>query len=394
MVLLLYLDNDTLGAWCYYCKNHCGSPRYIRFEKGYCGISICGVSDELNEMYKEHTHTSNLKTQSWIAADFIMLVVCPVCLIFGTISNCLSIAVCMCKTLRKMTAPFLLIILAVFDCLSLYMGALPRFLRRISGLYLETYSDSSCRIYNYVIGIVMSFPVWILISLTYERYIAITKPFQVKFICTKTNIFKLMLLVLVCLSLLNIPKSIYSKAHYQIMFEDDDIHFSVQKSCQIINYTVAWVDVASRCILPFMILLTFNITIICLRKRILQNRLSLSVSVNIEKEYKNMKFLTILLLTACFSYIIFALPYFCYILVMPVIMNSGENISHPLDTMLRYTDYKKVDKRGENDGNNVAFMYLWYIICISFAYINNSVNFYLYCLGGDFFRYEGFVFRC
>ena len=35
-----------------------------------------------------------------------------------------------------------------------------------------------------------------------------------------------------------------------------------------------------------------------------------------------------------------------------------------------------------------AAMYLWYIISISFMYINNSINFYLYCLGGATFRDE------
>ena len=120
------VNNDSLGPWCYYKSTDTDMFGNRIAKKEYCGISVCGVSEELNEMYRKYTHTSKLKTQSWIAADIIMILICPICLIFGSISNVFSFAVFIRKSVRDSTSTFLLIVLTLFDVLSLYMGAFPR----------------------------------------------------------------------------------------------------------------------------------------------------------------------------------------------------------------------------------------------------------------------------
>ena len=398
------VNNDKLGPWCYYNsgeKSVFGSPV---MKKQYCGIPVCGLSEELNEMYKKYTHTSKLKTPSWIAADIIMMLVCPICLIFGSVSNVLAFAVFLRKSVRESTSAFLLIILTLFDALSLYMGAFPRWLRRVSGLYLESRSDSSCQVYNYFLGVVTSFPAWILIAGSYARYIAISKPLEAKFICTRKKVSKWLALIFICIFLLNIPKALYSKAWYQIMFDEDEVHFMVHKSCQVTSRSAAWIDSISRCLLPFFILLVCNICIICLLRENLNNRLELSVSVKEKEERRSVHSQTFVLLTASFSYLLFALPYVLYILIMPALryaeydsVEMEDAITTTINPLgykvnLFYVDYKIIDKTGihagEDHGKYKAAMYLWYIISISFMYINNSVNFYLYCLGGATFRDE------
>ena len=95
----------------------------------------------------------------------------------------------------------------------------------------------------------------------------------------------------------------------------------------------------------------------------------------------------ILLLTASFTYLLLELPYVIYILIMRFI-RSLHILSHDSFQFFKYTDYKIIDDRGEDHGEYLASMYLWYSISISFMYINNSIKFYLYCLGGSTFREE------
>ena len=50
------IDNSPVGPWCYYCDSGCGDSQKRKFKRAYCGISICGHSDELNEMYNKYGH--------------------------------------------------------------------------------------------------------------------------------------------------------------------------------------------------------------------------------------------------------------------------------------------------------------------------------------------------
>lgn len=243
----------------------------------------------------------------------------------------------------------------------------------------------------------MSFPPYILIAVTYERYLAIAKPFDAKLIGNRRNASKWILLILFCLNLLNLPQALYSKAWYQIMFDNDEIHFTVHKSCQSTSLTGAWLDSIFRCALPFTILLIFNILIMCLRREHYNNRCKILATAKKEKEEHEVKVLTFLLLAASLSYLFFALPYISYILLMPAVrtISDGEFINavtseycKEFDLDCRYIDYKVVDDKGEDHGKYSAAMYLWYIISLVFMYINNSINFYLYCLGGTTFRNE------
>lgn len=178
--------------------------------------------------------------------------------------------------------------------------------------------------------------------------------------------------------------------------------FTVHKSCQVTSYTTAWLDSISRCIVPFVLLLIVNIKVIYLYHQNQKDRKDLISSTKAKADKNKEKVLTIILLTASFSYLLFNLPYISYILLMPALRytySDGTVISYAywdhecMKTGIecsdrRYDDFKIVDDSGEDRGIYIADMYLWYVISICFMYINNSINFYLYCLGGPTFRKE------
>lgn len=85
---------------------------------------------------------------------------------------------------------------------------------------------------------------------------------------------------------------------------------------------------------------------------------------------KDLKSMTYMLLTASFTYLLLTLPYIIYALF-------GKHT----EVLYESADEKKSSKL------------LWYICSLCFMYLNNSVNFLLYCIGGETFRGE-FLIMC
>ena len=104
--------HDKYGPFCFYKKGNA-----VRKER--CAVSICALSDEMNEIYMAHTGYIKTKTMLSRVADGIILYVFPIILFCGTFLNGLSIKVFRQPELRKSLAAFLLIILAVTDTLAL-----------------------------------------------------------------------------------------------------------------------------------------------------------------------------------------------------------------------------------------------------------------------------------
>ena len=199
-------DLSRYGPWCY--TSYYNSSK--NYTMGYCGIPICSISNDLNDIYIKNASNSFVKTSLWDAADVIVVGIFPILMLLGLVLNSLSIAVLTRPSLKENSTAFLLIILAVMDTLSLWMTAFPNWLSKITGYYLEAYNDTSCKIYAYFYYVVLSSPAWVILTVTFERYISIAKPHKVKSMCTKKKTGLALFVMLICLFLLSIPKLIYS----------------------------------------------------------------------------------------------------------------------------------------------------------------------------------------
>ena len=90
-----------------------------------------------------------------------------------------------------------------------------------------------------------------------------------------------------------------------------------------------------------------------------------------KRDEGELRSLTYMLLTASFSYLILTLPYLLKILCTPYMVHF----------------YELFDDFG-------SAMQLWYICSLCLMYLNNSVNFLLYCIGGETFREEFLMCGC
>ena len=241
------------------------------------------------------------------------------------------------------------------------------------------------------------FQPWLILLFTFERVIAIAKPLKVKEYCTRKNTSKCLVAAITLICLLCLPISFYSVAWYEVLF-DDEINFSIHKSCRITNESCAWIDYFFRCFIPFTLILSGNVIIIHNMKKRMDNRQLISTSIpKAKSDVNDLKNQTCLLLSASFSYLFLRIPYISYILNR---LYGGTYNSHNLfdeDPHLIYehceecsqeSNYVKLDDKGEDHSQYSVHNYLCYIISICFMYINNSINFFLYVLGGKTFRNE------
>ena len=379
------MDNDKIGPWCFYKPLIQPVDGKSLYKKQYCPIPICSLEKKLNKIYIENVDKTHLKTHSWIASRNILLIICPFFLILGTILNSLAMLVFKLPILQGNTTAFLLFILAIFDLLSLYMGALFRWMRIISGWYIEATNLATCMIYSYAQGIVTSTSAWLLPTITLERLVAISKPFYAKLICTKYNAIKALAYILFFQMLLNTPKLFYTIPWYQIVFEINGINLTVNPKCVIINQIVGWIDFTARCLIPFVILLIGNIIIILCMYNQNKTRHTLSPYSNAVENRPGLKFISTLLLTSSFTYMFLTLPYIVYIVTIPfVTVLQQAHVKSFEKHQVRYIDYKVGGVSDEEDPYKGD---LYFVIAISIMYISNWINFFLYCVGGRTFRH-------
>ena len=210
----------------------------------------------------------------------------------------------------------------------------------------------------------MSMSAWILVIVTFERVIVIGTPYKAKLICTRKNMCIALLCICVCLCLVYITMLKGQKSTYDVIFIDD-VHFIINAYCVTEIKITYWIDSIFRCICPSLLMLIGNIVIITLLTKASQSRNVLSTSANVETDRNQLRSITILLLTTTFTYLLLTFPYIIYIL-----------------------SAKYLRKFYSSNDAYISAMHLWYMSNLCLGYINNSINFLLYCIGGTRFREE------
>jgi len=366
-------NHSDIGPWCYTSVLHDITE--------HCAIPICDVSEDLNEVYIRNPQNSFIKKHLFFVGDIIVLSIFPVILLIGTVLNVLSIAVFTRPSLRHSSTSLLLRILAYVDILSLYMTILTRWLRLLSGWQLEADSDLGCRLHFYINHVVFAMSSWVLVVITFERVIVTRKPHKAKVLCNKKNASLVMVIILVFVCLVNFPLIFGSTPEYQSLFSEDQTSFTIYATCTyccIAEHSLIKVmGFVFNMFSPFIIILVGNVSIAVHLARATKRRSRMSSSSiragtvrnNGTKPPKSdanqLNSLTRLLMGVSFSYLILTLPYMIYLLV-----------------------YKYTEHLYESRDSFLSSKHFWNSLTLLLLCINNSINFVLYCVGGNRFRNE------
>ena len=241
-----------------------------------CAIPVCNMSPRLNSIYLNYPLAPMIGTDLWHIAINMRLIFNPVILVIGTVTNTLSLAVLTRPGIKQSTQAYLFSILAVFDMLSLYTGALNESLNIHITKYIVYTSDISCTVYEYVNNIISSFPGWILILVTLDRVIAVARPLHAVTLCTKRHANFCLIAMFILLCLLYIPKIIGNESDTYIVFSKNEDSFIVYDFCRSNNRISHWIETVVRIVFPFIFMLTGNIMLTVLLLKTHRSRIAMN----------------------------------------------------------------------------------------------------------------------
>ncbi|CAG5131820.1 unnamed protein product [Candidula unifasciata] len=292
-----------------------------------------------------------------------------VLIIVGTIGNLLSILVMSRRNMRSSNAAVYLITLAIADTGALNLGLLPLFLFEVDGTRIMTFSGPICKTNLWVTRVTVAISAWILVAFTIERFLSVYFPHRLKVICTHRS----SIIVVICIVLVIFAQH----SHILYMFGVRTViynNMSVQINCTMVSddyliffkYINPWIDLCLNCFLPTIIVVVCNICIatrVLLRRRNMQqitnNTASMHQSSSVTDRQDNQSRLTIMLFTVTMVFLI---------------------TTAPVRVLFLFADWLR--QQGD------AFQLLVRPGIIMLKYVNNSINFFLYCLTGSKFRNE------
>ena len=281
--------------------------------------------------------------------EFLKIYLTPMLLFAGTIGNILSLVVFSRPALRASPTAFYFRVLAIADTLALNVGLWPNWMRDAFGVHLYPFSDTTCRAQIYLKYFLPDCAVWVLVLMTVERCIDVWWPHTTRRICTWTRIWLSVPLLVVTLAAINIPTIWITRAG------------SVTgRRCVVHKYQLAyliwpWVDLTIYSLLPFVIMLVCNGALI----HVVFSRHKGLPSEEPGALRSQMRALTVILLTVTFVFLLLTAPFVIYAITVYHFHGSS------------HVDYM-----------------LFYFIASYLRYVNNVINFPLYCLSGRPFRKE------
>ena len=285
--------------------------------------------------------------------DFIKIYFTPILLFVGTLGNIILFLVFSQPSLKHSTAAFYFRILAIADTLALNFGLWPNWMRDCFGIYIYPITDTSCRIQTYLRYTLPDCAVWVLVIMTIERLVGVLWPHHVRTIFTCHRVRISVFVMAIFIAAVNIPSLWVATV--------DNGNMSIQP-CKAANQLLAydiwpWIDLTIYSLLPFLIMMSCAVVIIITVYR-RQRMFSRRGSIN-DTRGSQVKTLTVTLLIVVFVFLLLTSPFVIYA------------------TTLRSL-YGKV---------NVDFT-LFFFVASCLRYVNNSVNFVLYCISGTSFRIE------
>ncbi len=273
-------------------------------------------------------------------------------IIVGTIGNGLSLMVMCQKGMRGTAAATYLSAIAVVDTLVVYFGQIPEIVRYYMPEVSKLVNAWHCALRPYCLYTAGDVAVWMVLALTVDRYIAVCRPQHSKQLCTQQRAVKVIcgLLLFALLKNLSVPVA----------------YVPGSTSCLV---TRPWLEVYMRYVRPWGAFILYALipvtSVLVLNLLIIRRLVQVHQSVKTSGTSGGPQSISSLAgssLTAMFL----SVSIFFLVLLTPSMLNyaiMAHRSPHPYDKLIT-------------------------AIFDSLAYINHSINFFLYCLTGRRFRKE------
>ncbi|XP_052820564.1 growth hormone secretagogue receptor type 1-like [Mya arenaria] len=295
-------------------------------------------------------------------------------IVLGVIGNLFSLLVWIKGRRRKTSTARYLSALALADILVLLLPAAEFWVFYVLHVDLRAKSWFLCKFYSYLTYLTPVTSAWILVAVTVERAMSVWIPHRINVVCQPKTALLFVFVAVIILSLVYAPICTGSGIETAIYMHSNGGGFSVQEctihsSSLIKNSFVVWLvlDLCLFFIIPFGIMLFCNISImakvVCLanaRRNTLQARGGQTTAPRGGRSQKMLKTVTRRIIVLSVTYCVCNAPLAIYNLIL---------ISDGADDIL-------------NSEHIAGYRIVFHIL----MFLNNGVNFLLYCMIGSGFR--------
>lgn len=190
-------------------------------------------------------------------------IILAIFLLFGLIGNILSAIIMYRRSRRRLSSYFYLALLAIVDICVLYSGCLSFMLEITFGYHPELQGKFYCRLVFYIQHLFTYISAWLIVAVTFERFIVVRFPFQSILICRMHVAYTITLIVFIVFSL-------YSAHGF---FTVDIIKPSLHTGygfhpnytiCDLVKHrdVLAFLDLCFYSLIPSLLIIIFNSLII------------------------------------------------------------------------------------------------------------------------------------
>ncbi|CAF2603814.1 unnamed protein product [Rotaria sp. Silwood2] len=212
------------------------------------------ISVTLNET--SYQYLSECWTE-WLVSENLRIYLPLIILPISLISNCLSFFALRSRRMRGTSTAFFMLVLSILDPLVLLTKNLVYY-----PTFLSAYAIS-CKFIFFLIYVVGYTTVWILVIMTADKFVAVWFPLKVAYVCTISRAKYVCIFLLATTSIISFHHfwTIKSFPHPKdatkgVCFYDMSYYSSIQRIWRYVDFVI-W------CFLPFILISTLSILIIC-----------------------------------------------------------------------------------------------------------------------------------
>lgn len=299
----------------------------------------------------------------------------PIFLIVGISGNLLSIAVLSRQRMRFTTTSVYLRLLAVVDTFVLLVAVLRHVLYYYAGINIRAQTTVGCKLHSWISPSVSALSFWLLPVITVDRLLMVKYPIWAKAHCTRRSSFIIFLVMFITLLLINLHFLLFQERMEMLHGNSSNI-----TSDQVIDdlqsvkcapgtaesqnfYNKIWPIAVFLLysIMPIGFLITCNVVLVKeVTKRTAKNRARRSFDPRKVREQKDLRSLTIMLVSVCVFFVIISVPACVHLILESYVYSEFDAAKRLLS---------------------------WTVVTL-LLFSNNTVNFILYCFTGKVFRKE------
>ena len=278
-------------------------------------------------------------------------------MVLGIPANILVILVFSLNDMSGSTTSLLFRILAFFDMLVVIINiALHNIPRLATGRSLIAFSNTTCKVFEFIFFSARSMSSWTLVMIGMERAIGMTWPHKARDICSRSRFSKGVILMVTIITILFCPLLVSTELGLRI--QTGEYICDIYAKLPVYGLVLfIYMEVTIATLAPLSIMLICNVIVI----RALQKRTNVRRALTASGANSTGSHIAPMMLSASFAFMLLRLPEPIYIFMDKTYLSNWELYGFRVITFMAYLS----------------------VACDS---LNHSINIFLYCLSGPRFR--------